>query len=243
MKVIPVVDILNGVAVHAVRGKRKEYQPLKSSLCDSADPLEVASAFKILGFTELYIADLDNILGKGTSLPLIEKISKKTKAKIMVDAGISDIKKAQEAFRGKASKIIVGTETLQNLSFVKDAVELFGSERVAVSLDLMDGKVLSKSEKAKSMGALALASEFQEMGVTEIIVLDLAKVGSGEGVDMSQLEEFVGIPKLRVFVGGGVRDIKELKVLKNMGISGVLLATALHTGKISITALKHADMI
>ncbi len=243
MKVIPVIDILNGVAVHAVRGKRKEYQPLKSSLCDSADPLDVASAFKALGFTELYIADLDSILGKGTSLPIVEKIAEKTKLKIMADAGISEIKKAQDTFRGKASKIIVGTETLQNLSFVRDAVELFGSEKVVVSLDLMNGKVLSISEKTKAVGVLALAREFQEMGITDIIVLDLAKVGSGEGVDMSQLEEFVGISKLRVFVGGGVRDIKELKVLKNIGVSGVLLATALHTGKISITELKNAGMI
>jgi len=243
MKLIPVIDILNGLAVHAVRGKRKEYQPLKSILCDSADPLDVASAFKALGFTELYVADLDSILGRGTSLPIIEKIAEKTQLKIMVDAGISDILKAQEAFRGKASKIIVGTETLQNLSFVKDAVELFGSERVVVSLDLMNGKVLSKSEKAKSMSVLALAREFQAMGVTEIIVLDLAKVGSSEGIDLPQVKKLAGVPQLRVFVGGGVRDINELTLLKNVGVQGVLLATALHTGEISITALKQVGMI
>ena len=243
MKVIPVIDILNGVAVHAVRGKRKEYQPLKSILFNSADPLEAASAFKMVGFAELYVADLDSILGKGTNLPVVEKIAEKTKLKIMVDAGISSIEKAQEAFRGKASKVIVGTETLQNLDFVKEAVEFFGSERVVVSIDLMKGEVLIKSEKAKSMGALALARVFQEMGVTDLVVLDLARVGSGEGVDVSQLEEFVRIPNFRVFVGGGVRDIEELEVLKIKGVSGVLLATALHTGKISLTALKRADMV
>jgi len=243
MKTIPVIDILNGVSVHAVRGKRKEYQPIKSILCDSADPLDVASAFKALGFTELYIADLDSILDKGTSLPIVEQIAEKTKLKIMVDAGIADIKSAHLAFRSKASKIVIGTETLQNLSFVKDAVELFGSERVVVSLDLMNGKVLSESEKAKALGALELAHEFMEMGVTDIIVLDLARVGSSEGVNLSQLKEFVSISKLRVFAGGGVQDIKELKVLKSMGVSGVLLATALHTRRISVTVLKTANMV
>ncbi len=41
-----------------------------------------------------------------------------------------------------------------------------------------------------------------------------------------------------VFVGGGVRDIKDLVELKNLGVSGVLVATALHSGKISIEELK-----
>ena len=48
LKVIPVIDILNGIVVHAVRGKRREYQPLQSILCKSVEPLEVAKAFKTL---------------------------------------------------------------------------------------------------------------------------------------------------------------------------------------------------
>ncbi|HKM59743.1 MAG TPA: HisA/HisF-related TIM barrel protein, partial [Candidatus Bathyarchaeia archaeon] len=63
MKVIPVIDILNGIVVHAVRGKRREYQPLQSSICNSIEPLEIAKTFKTLGFSELYIADLDAITG------------------------------------------------------------------------------------------------------------------------------------------------------------------------------------
>ena len=41
-----------------------------------------------------------------------------------------------------------------------------------------------------------------------------------------------------IFVGGGVRDIEDLVELKNLGVSGVLVATALHSGKISIEELK-----
>ena len=55
MKVVPVIDILNGVVVHAVRGKRSEYKPLQSSLSNSVDPVEVAKNFKKLGFSELYV--------------------------------------------------------------------------------------------------------------------------------------------------------------------------------------------
>ena len=46
MKVIPVIDILNGIAVHGIRGERKKYQPIKSVLTKSAEPVEVAAAFE-----------------------------------------------------------------------------------------------------------------------------------------------------------------------------------------------------
>ncbi len=72
LKIIPVIDILSGVAVHAVRGKREEYQPLKSVLCASSKPVDVAFAYKARGFKELYIADLDAILGKGKNSSVLK---------------------------------------------------------------------------------------------------------------------------------------------------------------------------
>ncbi|HLN90033.1 MAG TPA: HisA/HisF-related TIM barrel protein, partial [Candidatus Binatia bacterium] len=67
MKVIPVIDILNKVVVHAVKGKRNEYKPIQSILCRSVEPLEVAKAFRTLGFSEVYVADLDAIISCSTN--------------------------------------------------------------------------------------------------------------------------------------------------------------------------------
>ena len=69
------------------------------------------------------------------------------------------------------------------------------------------------------------------MGVRDFIVLDLARVGSCEGVNMDFLKKALE-EKVNVYVGGGVRDINDLILLENLGVSGVLVATALHSGKI-----------
>jgi phosphoribosylformimino-5-aminoimidazole carboxamide ribotide isomerase len=243
LRIIPVMDILNGIVVHAVKGRREEYQPLKSVLCDSADPFDVASAFRACGFSELYVADLDAIMGRGTNFAVLRRIVENTGLELVVDAGIADLKRAQEVLQRKVSKIIVGTETLLDLTFVSRAIECFGAEKVVVSLDLMNGKVLSRSKSAKSMSALALAREFQGMGVTQMIVLDLARVGSGKGVDFAFLKEMLNSLEIKVLVGGGVRDIEDLIALKNLGVYGVLLATSLHSGRISVEELRRADMI
>ena len=142
MKVIPVIDILNGIVVHAVRGKRQEYQPLQSSLCNSVEPLEVAKAFKAFGFGELYIADLDAITGGSVNFQVFKRIAKETGLKLMVDAGVSDLETAEKLLDCGVSKVVIGTETLQSKSFVGEAVRLFGSKRVIVSLDLKGDKVL-----------------------------------------------------------------------------------------------------
>ena len=243
MKVIPVVDVLGGVVVHAVRGRRSEYQPLKSVLCASAEPVAVASALKALGFDELYVADLDAITERHPNFSLFRKVAAETGFELMVDAGVTSLEAAQELLDSGVSKVIIGTETLVGKSFVADAVESFGTEKIMVSLDLKGDRVLSRFEPDTVAEPMGLLREFQDMGVSKIIVLDLAKVGSGEGVNKPFLKEVLGEIDAEVFVGGGVRNVKDLLELKDLGVFGVLLATALHSRKISPEELKQVGLL
>jgi phosphoribosylformimino-5-aminoimidazole carboxamide ribotide isomerase len=242
-RIIPVIDVLGGRVVHAVRGKRKEYQPLKSILCASTDPVDVAATLKGLGFDELYVADLDAITYGQANFSIFKNIADKSRLELMVDAGIDDLKKAKQLLQSHVSKVIIGTETLPSASFVAEAVRLFGSEKVVVSLDLMGDRVISRLEAAALTKPLALLRKFQEAGVSQIIVLDLARVGSGEGVNVAFLKEVRRNIKAKVLVGGGVRDVKDLVELKVLGVFGVLVATALHSGKISLKELKLAGLL
>ena len=243
MKIIPVIDILGGVAVHAVKGRRSEYQPLKSVLCASANPLDVALAFKMLGFSELYIADLDAIMIGRPNFSVLKQIADTTGLRLMVDAGVADLERAEKLLKSNAAKIIIGTETLSRLSFVREAVEFLGKERVVVSLDLKGDEVVSGFELGRFSSSLDLLREFQGMDVEQIIVLDLARVGSSEGVNKPFLTAALRNRRVKVFVGGGVRDIEDLLELRNVGVFGVLVATALHSGKITLAELKQADLL
>lgn len=243
MRIIPVIDILNGFAVHAVRGRRKEYRPLRSVLTNSFRPIDVALAFKACGFHELYIADLDAIMCKGENLAIIEEIAEKTRLQLMVDAGISSLAQTEKLLQHKVSIVVIGTETLTDLRFVKEAVDCFKSERCAVSLDLKAGKVLSKLTPVLSMTPLELAFELEGMGISKLIVLDLARVGSGEGVDFDLLKELLGNLKVKVLVGGGVRHLNDLLGLRKLGVDGALLATSLHSGKVSIDELRQLRLL
>ena len=243
MKIIPVIDVLGGKVVHAVRGRRKEYQPLKSNLCASTDPVDVALALKALGFGELYLADLDAIIREQANFSIFKNIADKTGLELLVDAGIDDLKKAKQVLESHVSKVIIGTETLPSASLVAEAIRLFGNEKIMVSLDLMGDRVISGFELGALEDPVALLREFQEAGVSQVIVLDLCRIGSGEGVNVPFLREVLRNIKVDVYVGGGVRGIKALMELKDVGGFGVLVATALHSGKISLKELKQAGLL
>jgi phosphoribosylformimino-5-aminoimidazole carboxamide ribotide isomerase len=238
LKVIPVIDILDGLAVHAVKGIRKNYKPVKSVLTASADPVEVATAFKKLGFKELYVADLNAITGIHDNFSIIKRIAYATKLRLMVDAGVNDLKKASQVIQQGASKIIIGTETLNSINFIAEAIDTLGTKCVVTSLDLKNGQLLSKLDPGKFSNPIEALRMFQRMGLTQAILLDLARVGSEEGVDLAFLKKFLECVDIGVFVGGGIRDINDLVNLKELGVFGVLLATSLHSGKINVKELR-----
>jgi phosphoribosylformimino-5-aminoimidazole carboxamide ribotide isomerase len=243
MKIIPVLDVLNGVVVHGVGGKREKYYPVKSVLCASSDPVNVASTFRSLGFDELYVADLDAILSNNANFSLYKQVRAVTDVNLMVDAGVSDLEKARKVLENEVSKIIIGTETLEKLDFVKEAVKLFGKNRVIVSLDLKGGKVVSRDSYISEKSPVELAKTFQRMNVAQIIVLDLARVGMNKGLDLKIVKEILEQTRVEMLTGGGVRDITDLEMLRSMGVSGVLVATALHNGRLAIKNLKQSGFI
>src|SRR5512136_915884 len=98
------MDLRDGLAVHAVRGDRKEYRPVTSVLADTADPLDVARAFREkLGLSELYIADLNAIQGHGHHRALISRLAQQSGMRLIVDAGAADVASASQVLDAGAS--------------------------------------------------------------------------------------------------------------------------------------------
>ncbi len=182
-------------------------------------------------------------LGGPANYTLYDEIKTKANIDLMVDAGISDREKAEKVLKAGVSKMVIGTETLNDLAFVNESIKSFGKSRVIVSLDVKEGKLESISDVIRSMNSLSLATRLQNMGVSTVIVLDLARVGAKCGVNKSMIKDVCDRTNLDVWVGGGIRGIKDIEELRNIGVSGALIATALHAGKLTAKKLKSAGFI
>ncbi|NWG09311.1 MAG: hypothetical protein HXX80_03210 [Nitrososphaerales archaeon] len=233
MRIIPVIDIMGGVVVHAKGGQRDHYQAIKSHLCETSNPIDITLALKTkFGFRELYIADLDSIMRRGDNTSILRRIYELSRMKIMVDSGVNDVQKVRDLLQAGVEKVVVGTETLTNLRVLKSILEFAGEKRVIVSIDLEKGRVLSKNKEIARMSPKILAKRLELVGVMELIILDLFRVGSESGADIELARGLVGSISIPIIMGGGVRDIVDIISLRNLGISGVLVSTALHTLKI-----------
>ena len=125
-RIIPVIDILNSKAVHAIKGRREYYKPLKSSLFNSTDPLEIIQIIsKKYKFKEVYIADLDAIIKHNPNIELIREITKISGLEIILDSGIIENKDLQTYSSLNIKKIIIGLETVKNYEVIGYGLEKY----------------------------------------------------------------------------------------------------------------------
>ena len=137
MRVVPVMDLLGGQAVHAIKGEREQYRPVKSVLCGTSDPLDLARAFRdTLGLDEVYVADLDAIRGHGETChrELITSLSRREKMKVILDAGVSDAGAAQAWLELGVRRIVIGSETLREWNTLPPPPGPFRAARLRVPL-------------------------------------------------------------------------------------------------------------
>jgi len=239
MKIIPVMDLLNEKVVHGIGGERKEYLPISNSIITkSAEPLIVANDFyEKLGLNCFYIADL-NLIQKTERKEMnknkVFEIKKKTNFHLMMDGGCTTSEDVIKILDLGIDQAIIGTETLDSLAELEKIVDLIDKNKIILSIDFKGGKIITKNQDINRLSISELIEIIDSYSLEAIIVLELQKVGSQSGpLNNSLLEIMKQEPKTKIFVGGGVRNIQDLFLLQQYGVSGVLIATAFHKGLIT----------
>lgn len=234
MRIIPVMDLQGGVAVHAVRGERSRYRPVAGVLASDGDPAALAQAFcEGLGLSEVYIADLDAIQRCGDHSTLITDLVRRTGLHIMADAGSANAAQARQILALGVQKVIIGSETLASLDELHAIRSLLPADQVVFSLDMRGNQVLASSPELAALSPWDLLDRADECGWQEVILLDLARVGASSGPDLTLIAAaHARRPRLSLLAGGGVRDVSDLLALRSAGAAGALVGTALHIGAI-----------
>jgi phosphoribosylformimino-5-aminoimidazole carboxamide ribotide isomerase len=202
--------------------------------------MDLARAFRdVLGFRELYVADLDAICGGSPDQTLYRDLEG-LQLDLWIDAGL---KTADDlaSFCGLARvTIVVGLETVSGADAVREILDRAGADRVMMSLDLVEGT--PKRHPAAlwpSTNPAELAAEILEIGLRKLLLLDLSRVGTGRGTGTEELLARLRRerPDAQISVGGGISGVDEILVVRNAGAEAVLLGSALHDGRIGPTQI------
>lgn len=230
MRIIPVLDLLDGNVVHGVAGNRSEYKPITSKVTRSHLPVEVAGDLKrTFGFSQLYIADLNSIQGRGSHWEQIEEI-RNMGYTVYLDPGIENASDLA-SYRGGVDRIVVGTETLGSLRELEGICRM--QSHIVVSLDYR-GELLARDEFLKGVPPAMLVDKICRAGAAEIIYLDIKKVGTSSGTSSKRMETVISTSQVPVLVGGGIRHSEDIEKLEELGADGVLVATCIHSGELTV---------
>lgn len=242
--IVPVIDVLAGRAVRAMRGRRTEYQPLESILVQGSDPVDAAKAFvERFGFDEIYVADLDALQEGRPQFDLLRRIAD-LPVRLLLDLGIGrpeDVERARRELSRSNTCFVLATEASESVASFQDCLAAFDTcEDAALGLDYLQGRFRTRQQAAafipepdRSPDAWMVAA--QAADVTAVIALDLDRVGSDSGFAWPDgLEVSTNFRNFRrKIAGGGIRSAEDLLVAGRAGCDAVLVGSALHDGRIA----------
>ena len=99
---------------------------------------------------------------------------------------------------------------------------------------MKEGAARGDAASWEGSDAETIAAQTIKRGIRHLIVLDLARVGLGNGIGTENLCRRLATahPRVEIVAGGGVHDVDDLRRLREAGVGGVLVASALHDGRI-----------
>jgi phosphoribosylformimino-5-aminoimidazole carboxamide ribotide isomerase len=207
-------------------GGRDRYAPLSTRLCPDGDPVALATRFcSEYGADTLYLADLDAISGRGDNLGALREIAREgPRLALWVDAGLSDRPGLIDFAERWPGRPVIGSETLSETG----TLTVPEGREAVLSLDYRDACLLGPPD---------LEQRAQDWP-RDLIPMSLDRVGAGSGPDLKLLARLRALaPHCRFYAAGGVRHPGDLERLQVAGAAGVLLASALHLGRISASDL------
>jgi HisA/HisF family protein len=233
MILIPVIDIMQGQVVRALRGDRRNYQPIVSALCASSDPVTVARVLcRHCDARHLYVADLDALQGRPAQAELLRTIAQALPGvELWIDAGFADAAAAAAlcAQLGAAQERVVavfGSESMRSRAALE---QCFGAQgqagtQAVLSLDRRDGTRLDA----------AGCWDLPALWPRRVIVMTLERVGADAGPDLATLREVQQRSPATALIGaGGIRDQADLDQARAAGAWAWLVASALHDGRLA----------
>lgn len=218
MEIIPVLDIRSSVVVRARGGDRTTYAPIESALVTSSDPIDVVQGYlKLYPFRRLYVADLNGIEGEGRSDQILARLRDAfPDIEFWVDNGLAKEQDCRNWSELNLGRLVLGSESQEDPTLPRriDAI---------LSLDFRGDAFL---------GPQSLLHDL-DLWPEDVIVMTLSRVGSGGGPDLDRIAAIRRkSANARIYAAGGVRNAADLAALWEAGAAGVLVASALHDGRI-----------
>lgn len=198
----------------------------------SDSPAAMAEKWQSQGAGFLHLVDLDGArAGEPRNLAAVKGILASVSVSVELGGGIRDLITIEKVLALGVSRVILGSVAVREPELVREACGRFG-DQVVVGIDAKDGMVaVAGWAETSEITAVELAVKMAEAGVKTVIYTDISRDGTLSGVNVEATAELARVSGLSVVASGGVRDLADIRALKEHeaeGISGAILGKSLY---------------
>lgn len=222
------IDLMKGKIVRLIGGKPDKM------IIYSNDPIQTALELQKKKINGLHVIDLDATLGLGNNLDVISQLVKQIDIPIQVGGGLRSMEKIKKIFEIGAKRVIIGTGLLTGRI---NAFELlsYGTDRIVVALDHLNGKIVINGWREKLQLDLATAlNNLYTQGFRLFLSTNVSRDGTLSGFNDNVIKNLKRKYLESMYVAGGISSINDLTILKNLGIKGIILGRAFYEGLLNI---------
>ncbi|WDQ19074.1 HisA/HisF-related TIM barrel protein [Rhodopirellula sp. P2] len=231
-RLIGVLDLMNGVAVHGIAGQRSRYRPVAGL---PAGENALLRWYRSIGVQRFYVADLDGLMCQGRQDDALLNLAAELRdgETLWIDCGwresvsqadrdwMSQMRSSIPA--GSDIRWIIASESADSIDVLDRMLEWIPASELTLSLDFRDGQFIGPDSATHWMRSAS------DRNIREAILLDVASVGGESGP--RDCQTFSGLVRqfrsVNWITGGGIRCPEEVQKLVSEGYSEVLIASAL----------------
>lgn len=236
--IFPAIDLKNGQSVRLYQG---DYQAVTTI---NEEPIQQALEINKAGIKQLHLVDLDGAKsGQPENLPMIKQIRQNFRGFLELGGGIRTYQIAQQYLNLGIDRIVIGSAALKNPQLVKQLLDDFGSQKIAIGIDGKNGQVATEGWLEQSdVKMSSLISKMNEFGAENFIVTDVSRDGAMQGPNLDLLTNLrEAIPQVNLIASGGIRNVEDLKALQKMGIEESIIGKALFEKTISLSQILEVE--
>ncbi len=231
--VLPAIDLRGGRVVRLRQGDFDQ----ETSYGD--DPVAMAERFAAAGARWLHVVDLD---GARTGTPahaaviaaIVAAVGKRTA--VEVAGGLRDEQAVETALAGGAARAVIGTAALADPDLAGRLVRAWGAERIAVAIDVRDGRAIGHGWATSDQGvdAVDAVARLAAAGVGTFEVTAIAQDGLLGGPDLALYRQMVELGVGDVIASAGIASTADLRAVRDLGCRGAIVGRALYDGTLAL---------
>lgn len=229
LELLPAVDVQGGQAVQLVQG-------VAGSEKVFGDPLAAARRWQDGGADWLHLVDLDAAFGRGSNADVIAEIVGATALNVELSGGIRDDASLARALATGCRRVNIGTAALENPEWCDRVIAEHG-DRIAIGLDVRGTRLAARGWTREGGELWETLDRLNAAGCARYVVTDVASDGMLTGPNVQLLKEVCARTDAKVVASGGIAQLDDLRVLRELvplGVEGAIVGTALYVGNFTL---------